>query len=89
MEINCPFCGNRDLSEYAYIGDAERQIPALSDPEPAWASYVWTRRNPRGLHREHWQHSFGCRQFLVVDRDTATHEIQRIRMAGPFAGEAP
>lgn len=85
MQISCPFCGARDLSEYAYIGDASRQIPALSQPATVWADYVWSRTNPRGLHREHWQHSFGCRQFLLVVRDTATHRIHSVQTVGPFA----
>jgi sarcosine oxidase subunit delta len=29
----------------------------------------------RGKHWELWQHLSGCRQWIKVERDTATHEI--------------
>ena len=29
----------------------------------------------RGKHIELWQHISGCRQWIKVERDTATHEI--------------
>ena len=31
----------------------------------------------RGKHLELWQHLSGCRQWIKVERDTATHEIFR------------
>ncbi len=40
-----------------------------------WYDYLYPRDNPRGRHREFWQHVQGCRQWLVVTRDTASHEI--------------
>ena len=46
-----------------------------STDQAAWNSYVYDRPNPRGRHRELWQHLGGCRAYLVVERDTATHEI--------------
>ena len=85
MQIHCPICGSRDLREYTYMGDASREIPALEADFDRWASYVWERTNPRGPHQEHWQHSYGCRQFLKVTRDTTTHEIHDIILLGPFA----
>jgi sarcosine oxidase subunit delta len=27
------------------------------------------------VHRELWQHVYGCRRWLVVTRDTRTHAI--------------
>lgn len=41
--------------------------------------YVYQRDNPRGLYDEHWHHTAGCRRWLVVTRDTATHEIAGCR----------
>ena len=31
--------------------------------------------NPRGPHREYWHHANGCRAYVVVERDTATHAV--------------
>ena len=33
------------------------------------------RKSPRGKHVELWHHISGCRQWIKVERDTATHEI--------------
>ena len=83
MRITCPDCGPRDVSEFRYVGDATRRFPALDAGQAEWASFVWDRENPRGAHAEHWQHQHGCRQFLRVVRDTATHEIASVEIVGP------
>jgi sarcosine oxidase subunit delta len=38
-------------------------------------------KNPAGPHREFWQHVMGCRQWLVVERDTRTHTIASVSFA--------
>ena len=75
--IHCPWCGERAQIEFAYAGDASRPRPPdleRLDPE-AWLEHVYQRPNPRGRHEEYWQHVAGCRRFLKVVRDTATHAI--------------
>lgn len=69
MLIPCPFCGSRDANEFSYLGDAG--VPR--DKPNADAVYI--RPNPMGRHRELWQHLSGCRLWLVVTRDTRTHEV--------------
>ena len=39
------------------------------------------RENPRCLHREFWQHVGGCRRWLVLERDTVTHDIASVCVA--------
>jgi heterotetrameric sarcosine oxidase delta subunit len=77
MLIPCPFCGPREHGEFAYGGDATVRRPQPAEPAwgPAWQAYIYERANPRGRHQEYWQHALGCRQWLVVTRDTATHEV--------------
>jgi heterotetrameric sarcosine oxidase delta subunit len=75
LRIDCPFCGERDHSEYTYGGDATIAYPALDAPLEAWIEAVYVRANRKGQHRERWQHSLGCRLWLIVERDTVTHEI--------------
>ena len=77
MLIPCPFCGPREHSEFAYGGDATVRRPRQSEPAwgPEWQAYVYQRANPRGPQREYWQHAAGCRQWLVVTRDTLSHEV--------------
>jgi sarcosine oxidase subunit delta len=81
LRIHCPFCGERDHSEFTYGGDATIAYPDLSAPMEAWIDAVYVRSNPKGSHRERWQHSDGCRLWLVVERDTLTHTITRVEPA--------
>jgi heterotetrameric sarcosine oxidase delta subunit len=78
LRIHCPFCGERDHSEFTYGGDATVIYPALDAPMEAWIDAVYVRRNPQGPHRERWQHSDGCRLWLIVERDTLTHAITSV-----------
>jgi methylglutamate dehydrogenase subunit B len=83
--IPCPHCGPRSHIEFTYGGDAIVRRPADEAPLAAWVDYVYLRDNPRGPHREYWQHTQGCRAFIVVERDTATHAIARAEPAGDAA----
>ena len=75
MRIPCPFCGERDSAEFVYRGDASPVRPAAEASENAFAEYVYLRRNPAGEILEHWYHAQGCRNWLVVRRNTRTHVI--------------
>lgn len=82
LRINCPQCGVRDHTEFSYGDDAVAQRPSADCTDPdVWASYVYERENPRGPHRELWQHSQGCRCWLEVVRNTVTHEILDVQLA--------
>ena len=78
--IKCPFCGERDQSEFSSGGEAHivrpKQPTELTDDE--WADYLFMRKNTRGLFLEQWNHSLGCRQWFLVERNTVTYEITEI-----------
>ena len=78
--FDCPFCGPRDQSEFTY-GREVAAIPALDAPAPEWQRYVFERDNPCGAHAEWWHHNLGCRQWLVVTRDTLTHAVLDLERA--------
>ena len=86
MRIACPFCGERDIAEFTYHGDADH---SAQRPEPsqenneAWNQWVYDRKNPAGEHRELWQHTGGCRAFMIITRNTITHEIIKVERVGP------
>ena len=63
--------------------------PILHPPDAAatFHDYVYLRDNPSGIHRELWYHGGGCRKWLVVTRNTRTHEISDVKFAD--AGGAP
>ncbi|MBM09661.1 MAG: sarcosine oxidase subunit delta [Magnetovibrio sp.] len=84
MIINHPLLGPRDASEFIYLGDA-----SLID-RPDWNSenaaqqfyeYLYLRDNPAGTIRELWFHEYGDRSWLVVTRNTLTHEIVNVELA--------
>lgn len=103
MRINCPFCGERDSSEFTYLGDAEptrpdatvTAPPAESDSPKAQAlrdafhEYAYMRENVAGFTRECWYHGAGCRCWLIVERDTVTHEIRSVEAAPGVAKSSP
>ncbi|MET0234872.1 MAG: sarcosine oxidase subunit delta [Kibdelosporangium sp.] len=76
--ISCPWCGEREETEFHYGGQALVNHPAdpeaLSDEE--WAQYVYFRDNPKGDFTERWVHSAGCRRWFNTVRDTVTSEFQ-------------
>jgi sarcosine oxidase subunit delta len=89
MRIDCPFCGERDVSEFVYLGDAGVHRPSGSssdgdDLASRFYEAVYLRDNPAGPHEELWYHAGGCLSWLRVRRNTRTHEI----LAVQFAAEA-
>ena len=49
MRINCPYCGERGIDEFSYLGDASvvRPDPASPDAADAFYAYAYERRNVR------------------------------------------
>ena len=83
LRIKCPWCGVRNEDEFSYGGDATVERPADDASQDDWYDYVYTRDNPAGRHREYWHHANGCRAWIVLERDTLTHEIFSIEPASP------
>lgn len=75
MRIPCPFCGARDADEFVCIGTVGPDRPAADAPLAAFVDYLHIRDNPAGETRERWQHVHGCRQWLVLTRDTRSHAL--------------
>ncbi|MFW2589551.1 sarcosine oxidase subunit delta [Sagittula sp. SSi028] len=84
MLIPHPLLGLRDAQEFTYLGDAalmDRPDPTGETAEEAFCDYVFLRDNPAGVHRELWFHEQGDRSWLVVTRNTVTHEILGAELA--------
>jgi sarcosine oxidase subunit delta len=82
LRINCPYCGVRDHEEFSYFGDATKTYPGLEkENHKEWVDAVYTRNNPLGDHYEFWQHTLACRRWLVVKRNTITHDILEVMPA--------
>ena len=84
MIINHPHLGPRDAAEFTILGDAsllKRPDWQADDADDAFYEYLYLRDNPAGLHRELWFHEQGDRSWLVVTRDTVTHEVVDVALA--------
>lgn len=88
MIINHPLLGPRDSAEFTYLGDAaliNRPDPNAPDAGQQFHDYLYLRDNPAGWHRELWFHEQGDRSWLVVTRNTLTHEIKSVELARDVA----
>jgi len=82
LRIECPLCGERQYTEFRYGGDAGKPRPGYDVADlGAWHEYLFLFDNPKGMHREFWQHVQGCRQWLVVVRNTATDKVAEVMLA--------
>jgi sarcosine oxidase subunit delta len=92
MIINHPLLGPRDAAEFTILGDAAAMMrpdsatPGVPDQAllDAFHDYVHLRDNPAGMHHELWYHEQGDRSWLVVTRDTLSHDVIRVALAGDF-----
>ena len=84
MIINHPLLGPRDAAEFYVMGDAsliDRPDPDADGAADAFYEYAYLRDNPAGEHRELWYHEQGDRSWLVVTRNTLTHEVTKVELA--------
>ena len=91
MIIDHPLLGPRDAAEFVYRGDAsliERPDGLAEGADEAFHDWLYLRDNPAGEHRELWYHEGGDRSWLVVTRDTLTHEISKVELARDVARAA-
>lgn len=81
MKIPCPLCGSRDRREFYYYGaedyltrpDEKASIEELDN-------HLFLRDNPAGPTRDVWYHEQGCGSWMVVSRNTITHEVTRAEL---------
>ncbi|PZQ48307.1 MAG: sarcosine oxidase subunit delta [Rhodovulum sulfidophilum] len=88
MLIPHPLLGPCDAQEFTYLGDArllDRPDGMAEGAEAAFFDYLYLRDNPAGVHRELWFHEQGDRSWLVVTRNTLTHEILGAELARDVA----
>ena len=65
----------------------EATRPQAEDVVKKFSEYMYLRDNPAGKHREIWYHEQGDRSWLVVTRNTLTHEITEVELARDVARE--
>lgn len=72
VHIPCPHCGSREYTEFAFGGELRD-----TDSPDIEADFrrVFLRENVAGIQVERWFHTYGCRRWLTLRRDTVTNEI--------------
>jgi methylglutamate dehydrogenase subunit B len=76
MKIPCPLCGVRDRREFYYMGAEDYlQRPSDKASEAELDNHLFLRDNPAGKTRDLWYHETGCGAWMVVSRNTVTHEV--------------
>jgi sarcosine oxidase delta subunit len=63
--LPCPHCGPREVYEFRHGG----QVPSADG----------TGSNLPGQQQERWYHRFGCRRWLVAQRDVRTNQVLQTR----------
>ncbi len=80
QKLNCPWCGPRAQTEFEYLCDASAiDTDFESESTETALKRIFLRDDNIGFHDEIWQHVFGCRGWLNVDRHNLTHEIQQVQ----------
>lgn len=76
MRLLCPNCGERDLREFYYQSTAAALArPDLEAEDSVWDDYLHNRDNPAGRTEDLWYHEAGCNAWIVVRRNTVSHEV--------------
>lgn len=74
--LTCPYCGvAAEETELHPGGQAHitRAGPDASDED--FESYLFHRKNPKGVHFERWRHVYGCGKWFHAARCTVTLEV--------------
>lgn len=74
LQIPCPQCGRRPYTEFTFAG--EKHDIDIADAEEDFRR-VYLLAND-GTQTERWYHSYGCRRWFDLTRDTETNEIHGI-----------
>ena len=78
FQIYCPHCQEfREEEEFQASGEAHIARPADPDncSDREWGEFLYFRSNIKGLHRELWVHSAGCRKYFNIARDSQTYKV--------------
>lgn len=74
--LTCPCCGvAAEESELAPGYEAHLKRAGADASDDDFESYMFARKNPKGVHFERWRHAYGCGKWFLAARCTATLEV--------------
>lgn len=76
LTISCPNCGiTAEETEFHAQGEAHITRAATDATDDQMETYLFMRKNPKGVHFERWRHQNGCGKWFHMARDTMTLEV--------------
>ena len=72
--IPCPLCGVRAVEEFVY-GEMPEASADLVDADARDVDRAFMHANAEGPVTERWFHTFGCRRWITIRRDTRTNDV--------------
>ena len=75
LTLPCPFCGQRDETEFQNAGPTKPARPDANVCDAEWIDWLTVPVNPVGYVAEKWWHAKGCGKWFAITRHTVTHEI--------------
>ena len=76
LVLTCPNCGAVcEETELAPGGEAHLKRFGPGSGDQAFTDYLFTRKNPKGVHFERWRHAYGCGKWFHAARCTTTLEV--------------
>jgi sarcosine oxidase subunit delta len=80
--LSCPCCGvAAEETEFAPGGEAHLKRFGPGSADNDFETYMFARKNPRGVHFERWRHAYGCGKWFLAARSTDTLEVFGTYMA--------
>ena len=77
IQINCPNCGIRNVSEFRFGGEYNPRPKAMMDvSNEEWTDYVFLRQNRVGVQKEWWYHRAGCGAWFLAERHTKSNKVE-------------
>ncbi len=74
--LTCPCCGiAAEESELSPGGEAHLKRAGSGASDAEFETYMFDRKNPKGIHFERWRHAYGCGKWFLAARCTETLEV--------------
>ncbi|SIS51691.1 sarcosine oxidase subunit delta [Phaeovulum vinaykumarii] len=76
LRLTCPHCGvTAEETELTPGGEAHlrRAGPDATDAE--FESYLFARKNPKGVVFERWRHAHGCGKWFIAARHSVSWQV--------------
>ena len=76
LTLECPYCGVKaEETELSAGGEAHLTRFGVGSSDEDYEGYMFSRKNPKGVHFERWRHAYGCGKWFLAARCTATLEV--------------